>query len=147
VNILGIYPGVSGGLAFVGDDEIACTKMPATEGDLWLLLSTMAEHVDVCYVEHVHSMHGEGVRSAFTFGYGYGGVRMALIAAEIRTELVAPHTWCKAHGLRRDKDETNVSWKNRHKALAQRKFPHIKVTHHIADALLIADYGRYTEAP
>lgn len=146
-NILGIDPGKSGGFAFVGDHILEVAKMPATDTELWVLVEGLASQVDVCYIEHVHSMHGEGVRSVFTFGYGYGGLRMALVAAKVRTELVPPNVWCKSQGLRRKKSESNTDWKNRHKELAQRLFPGLRsqITHHVADALLIADFGRRAE--
>jgi hypothetical protein len=42
------------------------------------------------------------------------------------------------------KDETSTEKKNRHKAAAVRLFPGVKVTHKVADAILIAEFARRT---
>ena len=76
-----------------------------------------------------------GVKSAFTFGNGFGHLEMALTAAAIPFERVRPQVWQKATGCM-TKGDKNVS-----KRRAQELFPSIKVTHAIADALLIASYG------
>jgi crossover junction endodeoxyribonuclease RuvC len=92
-------------------------------------------------IEKVHSMPKQGVASSFKFGRGYGGLRMALIAAGIPFEEVTPQAWQKALAIpKRSKTETPVQWKNRLKALAQQLYPDIKVTLKLADALLIATY-------
>jgi Holliday junction resolvasome RuvABC endonuclease subunit len=76
-----------------------------------------------------------GVKSAFTFGNGFGHLEMALTAAGIPFERVRPQVWQKALGCM-TKGEKNVS-----KRKAQELFPSMKVTHAIADALLLAYYG------
>jgi hypothetical protein len=76
-----------------------------------------------------------GVKSAFTFGNGFGHLEMALTAAEIPFSRVRPQEWQKAMGCM-TKGDKNVS-----KAKAQELFPSIKVTHAIADSLLIMQYG------
>ena len=80
-----------------------------------------------------------GVKSAFTFGQGFGHIEMALTAAGIPFERVSPQKWQKAMGCL-TKGDKNVS-----KRRAQELFPHLKVTHATADALLIAAYGRRNE--
>ncbi len=81
-------------------------------------------------------MKGNGVTSMFTFGMGYGGLRMALIAAAIPFVEVTPQSWQKAIGCLTQGDK-NVS-----KAKAQQLFPTVKVTHAVADALLLAEWRR-----
>ena len=76
-----------------------------------------------------------GVVSAFTFGRGYGNIEMALTAAGIPFERVRPQVWQKALGCL-TKGDKNIT-----KRKAQELFPSIKVTHAIADSLLIANYG------
>ena len=61
---------------------------------------------------------------------------MALIAAGIPFETVTPAKWQGAMGCR-TKGDKNVT-----KRKAQDLFPGVKVTHAIADALLIAEWGR-----
>jgi hypothetical protein len=55
---------------------------------------------------------------------------------KIPFEEVSPVKWQKVMGCL-SKGDKNVT-----KAAAQRLFPDIKITHAIADALLIAEYGR-----
>jgi len=145
--VMGIDPGVSGGIAFWDNDGVRAHKMPATLADLWALIHDNCYRIStVAYLEKVASMSGEGVRSVFTFGQNFGALRMALTAAGIPFFSVPPQTWCKKMGLKKKKTETNTEWKNRHKALAQELFPHLKITHYTADALLIMEYGRRINA-
>ena len=147
MEYLGIDPGLAGGIAHIGHDE-----QPHAQK----MFDTMADIIDyvwgeqargvwgtfgqrVAYIEKVASSPQMGVKSAFTFGKGYGSLLMALTAAGIPFTEVAPGVWqrkmgCLSHG---DKNVT----KNR----AQQLFPSLKVTHAIADALLIAEYGRRME--
>lgn len=141
---IGIDPGKSGGLALLAADGrvIDVVKMPATECDLFETLEEWGlggEDGRIwATLEFVRSSPQMGVTSAFTFGRGYGALRMALIAAAIPFEEVTPAKWQNAMKCR-TKGDKNVS-----KRRAQELFPGQKVTHAIADALLIAEYGRRT---
>lgn len=139
-SYIGIDPGVTGGIAIVGHDGIGhAWKMPDTERDVWDLvfsLRTWNDGPTVAVIEHVHAMPKQGVTSVFTFGRGYGGVRMALIGCGIPFTEVTPQKWQKEmHCMTRG--DKNVS-----KSKAQQYFPTLKVTHAIADALLIATFLR-----
>lgn len=137
---IGIDPGQSGGIAFIPEDKAAwAVKMPETDTDLFHTLWDLGKYEDrITFLERVHSMPGQGVSSSFTFGEGYGKLQMALTALQIPYERVTPQKWQKALGCL-TKGDKNVS-----KAKAQELFPHLKITHAIADALLIAEYGRRT---
>lgn len=141
---LGIDPGASGGLALLLPDGGVCLEaMPATERDIWDWLRGLNEDQEVlAAIELVGGyVGGEGNTgsSMFKFGMGFGGLRMALTAAEIPFELVAPRVWQKAAGLSpRKKGEAKGPWKTRIKALAQRLCPGIGISLATADALLIA---------
>ena len=87
------------------------------------------------YIEQVHSSPQMGVKSAFTFGNGFGHLEMALTAAGIPFTRIRPQVWQKELGCL-TKGDKNVS-----KRKAQELFPSMKVTHATADALLIAKYG------
>jgi len=135
-TIIGIDPGTNGGIAWITDGKPCVEKMPDTLQDLWELLRDIAvEGQCVAYLEQVHSSPQMGVVSSFTFGNGFGRLEMALTAAGISFERVRPQVWQKAMGCM-TKGDKNVS-----KRKAQELFPQIKVTHAIADALLIASYG------
>lgn len=152
--IIGIDPGKSGGIVSMSSDgTTVCIyeKMPATESDIVSLMEDAnagGSGFSFAYIEKVQAMRGkdgrkQGVTSAFNFGHNYGFLRGCLHTAAIPFEEVLPAKWQKAFGLiRTSKTETITQKKNRHKAKAQQLFPNIKITHAIADALLIAEYGR-----
>lgn len=147
---LGIDPGMSGGLAFIPDNNPAkawAVKMPETLADLWDTLIEFSlnghgyvakyQRVHAC-LEKVHSMPGQGVASSFKFGQGFGHLEMGLTGAGVPFTYVTPQKWQKELGCL-TKGDKNVS-----KARAQQLFPHLKCTHSISDALLIAEYCRRT---
>lgn len=135
--ILGIDPGVSGGAALLNSRtyvEVRSFKA-GTEADMAEWIMGRQYLIEKAYIEEVHSMPKQGVVSVFTFGQNYGWWRGLLMARGICFERVRPLKWqtvmqCKTKG---DKNVT--------KQLAQELFPGVKVTHAIADALLIAEYG------
>jgi len=95
----------------------------------------------------VNAMPGQGVTSMFSFGRSYGFLRGCLVALGIPFDDVTPGKWQKALGLTRaNKDESITSKKNRHKQRAQQLFPHLKITHAIADATLLCEFGRRLRA-
>lgn len=136
---IGIDPGKSGGIAWIGDDGKACAvNMPETDRDvLDVLKEIFREGQCRAVIERVHAMPKQGVTSSFNFGYNFGGLNMALMASEIPFDLVTPQKWQKAMACLTGGDK-NVS-----KRRAQELFPSIrKITHATADALLIAEYAR-----
>lgn len=137
MNILGIDPGKSGGIALLSDGMAQAWKMPDTERDLHDLIRSFNDDymTDFAYIERVASMSGMGVVGAFAFGKGYGGLRMLLIALQIPFEAVAPGVWQRNLGC------LSGGNKNVTKAKAQELYPQLKITHATADALLIATYG------
>lgn len=148
--IIGIDPGKSGGMALVGPNLASILSFTtSTEKDRFKWMSGIDPKKTFAYIEKVQAMRGkddgrkQGVSSAFAFGQEYGFLRGCLVAADIPFEELAPVKWQRPFGLIRSrKSETDTQKKNRHKAKAQQLFPGIKVTHAIADALLIAEYGR-----
>ena len=144
--IIGIDPGVNGGLACLRMDGsvVSAVKMPDSDRKVvdWLLDMNMHHDHDshvTAYVEQVSSSPQMGVVSAFTFGRGYGALCMALEVLYAKREDVRPQRWQKALGCL-TKGDKNVT-----KRKAQALFPGVKVTHAIADALLIAEFGRLAQ--
>ena len=145
MTTIGIDPGANGGIAWIQDGKACVEKMPDTLQDLWELIESITggfvafqesnKLMFMAYIEQVHSSPQMGVKSAFTFGNGFGHLEMALTAAGIPFERVRPQVWQKALGCM-TKGDKNVS-----KRKAQELFPSMKVTHATADALLIAAYG------
>lgn len=135
---IGIDPGLSGGIAKLREDGavLAIEKMPPTDFDVYDALAALDGGPEKAMLERVSASPQMGVTSAFTFGKGYGGLRMALTAAGIPFDEVTPQKWQKAMQCLTGGDK-NIS-----KRRAQQLFPTVKVTHAIADALLIAEYCR-----
>ena len=135
---IGIDPGLSGGVAFIPKSgEPWAHKMPETDRDLIDLLRDSTRDMEArAMLELVHSSPQMGVKSAFTFGEGFGRLQMALTALGVPYERVRPAVWQKAMGCL-TKGDKNVS-----KRRAQELFPTLKVTHAIADALLIGEFAR-----
>lgn len=137
----GIDPGQSGGIAMMTHDggihPEQIWKMPETEADLAALFRNhLVGQTQCAMLEKVHSMPKQGVASSFKFGMGYGLLRGMLIAFEIPFDDVPPVTWqrfahCLTHG------DKSIS-----KAKAQQLFPHLRITNHTADAILLAKYCR-----
>lgn len=145
---LGIDPGKAGGLAALIGDRVILSKMPDTEKDVldWFeRVSIEPSPLTYAAIEKVWGHIGQNQPGSrmFNFGWGYGGLRMALLAYQIPFEEVTPRTWQKVLGIpSKKKVETKTHWKNRLKAVAQRLFPKEDVTLATADALLIAEFYR-----
>jgi len=114
--------------------------MPETEAEVLRVLSEILawspEGRAFALLERVHAMPKQGVSSTFKFGRSYGGLRMALAAARIPFDEATPGTWQRALGCLSGGD------KNVTKRRAQELFPALRVTHAIADALLLAEFCR-----
>lgn len=160
--VLGVDPGQSGGIAKlkeVGADWVpSAIKMPETERDisdhLWSLYSeSQTDGVEIiCFLEQVQVMPAirrikgpggtvreevnAGIVSTAKFMQGYGFLRGCLITIGIQVEDVRPQAWQKALGCM-TRGNKNVS-----KERCQRQFPQLRITHAIADSLLIAHFGK-----
>lgn len=160
-TIIGIDPGMSGGIAVLRAIEVPdgamhqgiyAMKMPVTDQDLLDSIGNEAHpptvpiHNDaIAFVEKVNAGPKMGSSAAFKFGQNVAAIRMACLALNLRLEYVTPQKWQREFGLivkGRGLGQGDTEKKNRNKARAQELFPGIKITHAIADALLIAEYGR-----
>jgi crossover junction endodeoxyribonuclease RuvC len=151
---LGIDPGKSGGLCRLSEsgEVAALSVMPDTELDTWQWFQGWG--TEFALIELVHSMPQQGVSSTFTFGKGYGGLRMALTAVGIPFETVTPQAWQKGLGITpKKKIESKAEFKARLRAFAQRLFPSLDLWGRtkgeqlsVCDALLIAEFNRRVHA-
>jgi hypothetical protein len=136
---IGIDPGVSGGMAVIRTfnntiDLIAFKK--ATEQDIYDAIKAEQSCVSTfAVIEKVSASPQMGVVSAFTFGSSYGFLRGAMTGI-VPFEAVSPQKWQKELGC------LTKGYKNVSKARAQQLFPQLKITHAIADALLLAEYAK-----
>ena len=144
--ILGIDPGLDGGLAIISGSEIELLETVPTEPKGGFIkrqvdaqkLSTLLRvyPISVCYLERVASRPGQGVGSVFSFGDTYGAIRGVLGALNIPTYTVAPQTWKKELKIS-SKDDSLKAIKELYPLLKMRK-----KDHNIAEALLLALYGK-----
>lgn len=137
---LGVDPGKSGAIVSIdGDGAVEWIKGRETMHDIWAwLVNPFHEDRDRvrCVIEQVNAMPGQGVTSMFRFGQSFGQLEAFVVAAGAPYKLVRPAKWQQLMSCRTGGDK-NVS-----KAAAQRLFPRVKVTHAIADALLLAELAR-----
>lgn len=158
MRFIGIDPGVSGGIAVIDNGEARAWATPETEMDtLNILLPLFKEDDEVkCLLEQVSAMPGNGSTGMFTFGKNYGFFR-GVLAGRVSFADIQPKVWQKGVGANKTPPKTVSSmttaernkWygekKNHHKQIAQNLFPKLKVTHAVADALLIAEFLRRFE--
>lgn len=105
-------------------------------------LKYFASHYDcLCILEKVHGMPDMGVTSVSVFMKNVGHIEMALLALSIPFKEVTPQTWMKHFGMKKEKTESKVQWKQRLRERLQRIMPEFRVTNNTADAMLIAYYG------
>lgn len=133
-TFIGVDPGKSGAIVAIDDLDVRFQKNDCTERDLSDFVSLC--NASIAVIERVSAMPKQGVSSTFKFGQSYGFLRGLLIANHVAFEEVLPRSWQQFMGCL-SKGDKNVT-----KAKAQQLFPNIKVTHAIADALLLAEYAR-----
>ena len=136
-RFLGVDPGKKGGAAIIDDrgillETIAFEK--GTEKEVTNFFRPWKHRTDVfCYLEKVHSMPKQGVKSMFTFGQNYGFVRACFHCFNIPFIEIAPKVWQKKLGCLTGGDKKVTRGK------AQQLFPLVDpVTNAIADAMLLA---------
>ena len=102
--IIGIDPGLDGGLAAITPEGLQVAVMPCydlpgsnrkdiDEGQVVRWLTTYAVHGANVFIEKVHAMPKQGVRSMFTFGSGWGLIRGICAGLQLPYELVTPQSW------------------------------------------------------
>lgn len=137
---IGIDPGVNGGIAAVDAllRVVRAERMPRSNAELLEVLRWLVGYDWERYalLERARPSRMMGVTNAFSYGLDFGGLQMGLTATETPFEEVVPQVWMRSMQCL-TKGDKNVT-----KALAAQLFPSVKVTHAIADALLIATYCR-----
>lgn len=162
VAYLGIDPGGAGGMVLISEDglrvidRVALASVTLTQLLDWLR-SAKARRPRVRAAVELVTGYAPGKKrgpnsnpgsTMFTFGKGVGHLEMALTAAEIPWEKVAPQRWQKAVGVSGKKPgEADTAWKRRLKERAEALFPGSGMTNWAADAVLIAEWLRRERAP
>lgn len=142
MKLIAIDPGKGGGIAIQNSDA-AAHSMPDTAIDTARLLDPHVAPDTIIYLEHVPPyVPCARPKNMFRLGESFGVLQGILAALRIRTVLVRPAKWQAHFGLgTRSACKSDSEWKNKLKAEAQRRFPHLKVTLKTADALLLLDYA------
>lgn len=154
MKILGIDPGIHGGLAIVVLNDGAAPQL-IDAIDIPVVGTSAKERVDVlairnwiarhhqpvhAYIERAQAMRKQGVSSGFKYGRATGAIESVLACCEIPTTVVEPSIWKRAHHLRGgDKESARQRalqlFPAAHALLARRK------DHGRAEAALIALAG------
>lgn len=156
MTIIGIDPGLDGGLAAIAADGIQLSTMPVFDAgkrryiDEPRVMNWLIDHAirnARVFIESVHAMPHQGVVSTFTFGTGWGQVRGICAGLGISYELVRPQEWQRVMLAGQPEGSEYL--------VASRLWPHAewrasersKKPHDgLVDAALIAEYGRRRSA-
>lgn len=154
MTILGIDPGLTGGLALLSKSEgIWLEPMPRHEFhgvdavEIHRLLSTAGEKIEAAYVEDIFAMPKAGAHSMMRFGKAYGIVVGVLGALDIPVRRARSQNWQK---LLYQGCPSDIKGKERSSWAFGRVFPGVdanavgsKNLHMgMVEAALIAEYGR-----
>lgn len=134
---IGIDPGASGAVAVLTEHSVDTCRLNDTPHDVAEFLRQWSRN-GPCFalLERVSAMPGQGVSSTFKFGTSYGFVQGLLTALQIPFDRVTPAKWQTEMGCR-SRGDKNVT-----KRRAQELYPHLKITHATADAILLATLCR-----
>lgn len=153
--VLGIDPGLSGGLALVASCGphsdgrprlLAVTDVPTTgekakrRVDVAAVLEFVRRHPpDHAVIERAQAMPDQGASSGFVYGRAVGALEACVDGLMIPSTVIESSAWKKAHGLlKRQKEDSRQR--------AVNLFPGApgferKLDHNRAEAALIAWYG------
>jgi len=140
---LGIDPGESGAAVLIKSekskievDHIFTFYEGQSDLDIAESIEDISWHIDSCVIEQLHAYPKRGSIGNFKLGRHYGMLRAFLTSYGISFTEATPQKWQRAMGC------LTGGNKNVTKKKAQELFPDVKVTHAIADALLLAEYAR-----
>ena len=139
--VIGIDPGKKGAIAFrMGNDLPIIYDMPILNDsyDLFALgelFKDLSKEGNVsAAIEKQQAFPGQGVKSMFTLGYGFGALEMGLSGFHIPYEIVRATDWRRGLGIPQSKDATKR--KSDSIAFARRKYPDLY------EQLLVSKDGR-----
>src|SRR5262245_15058059 len=109
--ILGIDPGITGGLAFLTGTQVWTYDIPnvAGEVDVDALAGIVRMHQPAfAVIERAGAMPKQGVSSTFKYGVAYGALRAVVAVLHIPHRLVSPVVWKRHFKLDRDKEKSRA---------------------------------------
>ena len=148
---IAIDPGVNGGIAWDGAALPSCMGMPGSDTEIAEEIHNLADILCSIrsnlkfVIEDVPKFVGRALPGStiFPLAFNCGLIRGIAVSLRMPVILVRPQDWQK-HFRLGTKGETSgtTEWKNKLKAEAQRRYPHLKVTLKTADALLLLAYAQ-----
>ena len=153
MRILGVDPGIHGGLAVVAVEDGAAPRLVEAI-DIPVIGTGAKERVDVAairnfidrhqpgraLIERAQAMPKQGASSGFKYGRAVGAIEAAIALCAIPVEIVEPSVWKRFHKLPGKEKEAS-----RQRALEIFPASHAllarKLDHGRAEASLIALYG------
>ena len=141
---LGIDPGQRGGFAYVTDDGCKET-FPWDDINFITRIEyiKLTGHDIIACVERVNAMPQQGVTSMFTFGKSAGYIEGVLSAFHIPYQTILPKRWKHEYSLNGDKNNSIICCQKLFPDVNLLRTPKcIKPSDGMAEALLIAEYGR-----
>lgn len=152
MKIMGIDPGMSGGLALL--DGLALTVMKMPDNPVDLARQVQEWWPRIACLERVSAMPHDGRSSLAKFMENYGICRGVLAAFAIETMLVRPQQWQgrmglastpRVRGAPKLTPKEKARRKRDHKAMiaarAKSRWPGVRITLATADAAWIAAWG------
>ena len=149
---IGIDPGLSGAVAVLAADgtlvalcdtpvlTLSTSRGSRQEYDVPGLVALLAPYAGPSahvILEEAQSMPGQGVRSMFTVGMGFGLWLGILAAVGLPYTRVRPQVWKRTLGLGKDKEQARLRAQQLYPGADLRR----KKDHGRAEALLLAHYG------
>ena len=146
--IIGIDPGTKGGLCLMTDRGMVVETISLTgmkEKEVAFALAKWAEVCDeepAVFIEKVQHIRGDGAGGSFTFGAVFGLLRGLVLSLGWTPRYVYPMVWqsalcCLSQGNKNVTKRRAIELFPEHHAQRPRG-----IIHDIADAMLIAEYGR-----
>src|SRR3990172_6044823 len=99
--ILGVDPGLTGGLALLSEGGLLVEPMPRTEdgdldvGELARFIGSYSRDIDQCFIEKIFAMPKNGADSMMKFGMSFGVILGILACYRIPTVQIRPQVWMK----------------------------------------------------
>jgi hypothetical protein len=155
VSVLGIDPGLNGGVAYIGPHFVSARPMPICKFDgqeyvdSFAFSSFVEEVVDATtyvFIERCHSRRGNSAQSMFKFGTAYGAIIGPAVTFAMEAIAVTPTDWQGlilpgVHG-RSSLKRASVEWATRHyPAIDFKNVRRAGQSDGMADAVCIAAYG------
>lgn len=125
--ILGVDPGLEGGLCLLWPDGILIEPMMEPE-ELRRWLHHWRPEITLAVLEEPGMRPGQATQSTMKVGRSFGRIEGLLLGIGIRYETVRPETWSAAfpHGIQeKDRDKRYKAIKAKRKEIAQELFPNI----------------------